>query len=65
VAGAQALADEGNDARAARLASAEVLGTETLEEFVRRVRQVTPEDVWRVARTYLDPERAVLVVVGP
>lgn len=65
VAGAQALADEGNDARAARLANAEVLGTETQEEFLRRVRQVTPADVRRVAGAYLDPDRAVLVIVGP
>jgi zinc protease len=65
IAGAQALADEGNAARGARLASQELLGTESTEEFVRRVRQVTPEDVLRVARLYLDPERATLVVVGP
>jgi predicted Zn-dependent peptidase len=65
IAGAQALADEGNAARGARLASQELLGTESADEFVRRVRQVTPDDVLRVARVYLDFERATLVVVGP
>jgi predicted Zn-dependent peptidase len=65
IAGQQILADEGNAARASRLASQEILGTEPTEEFVRRIRQVIPADVQRVAQTYLDPDRALLVVVGP
>jgi predicted Zn-dependent peptidase len=65
IAGRQILADEANSARASRLASQEALGTESTDEFVRRIRQVTPGDVLRVAQTYLDPNRSVLVVVGP
>lgn len=65
IAGRQILADETNSARVSRLASQEALGTESTEEYVRRIRQVTPGDVLRVARTYLDPDRSVLVVVGP
>ncbi|MFN8557361.1 MAG: hypothetical protein U0531_08425 [Dehalococcoidia bacterium] len=55
--------NEDNDDRAATLAAVEVSGAPTVEEFVRRIRQVTPDEVHRVARQYLDPERAVLVVV--
>lgn len=65
IAGRQILADERNSARASRLASQEVLGTEPTEEFVRRIRTVTPQDVLRVAQMYLDPTRAVLAVVSP
>jgi predicted Zn-dependent peptidase len=65
IAGRQILADETNAARGNRLASREILGTESTEEFVRRIRQVTPADVQRVAQAYLDPDRALLVVVGP
>ena len=65
IAGAQILADEGNAARASRLAAQEILGAESTEEFVRRIGEVTPDDVLRVARTYLDLDRALLVVVGP
>ena len=52
-------------ARSGRLASREILGSESTEEFVRRMREVTPEDVQRVAQTYLDPERPLIVIVGP
>lgn len=65
IAGSQILADEGNAPRASRLATQAVLGTEPVEEYVRRIRAVTPEDVQRVARTYLDPSTALVVVVGP
>jgi zinc protease len=65
IAGQQIVADEGNAARAGRLAAQEVLGTESTEEFVQRIRAVTPEDVLRVARAYLDPDRALLAIVGP
>lgn len=40
------------------------LGADYLTGYVRRVLAVTPSDVQRVARTYLDPERMTLVVVG-
>jgi zinc protease len=65
IAGRQILADEANSARASRLASRELLGTEPTEEYVRRIRAVTPEDVLRVAQTYFDPDRSLVVVVGP
>ncbi len=65
IAGRQILADETNSARATRLATQRTLGTESTDEYVRRIRQVTPADVLRVAQTYLDPDRSVLVVVTP
>ena len=65
VAGRQILADETNSARAGRLASREILGSDSTEEFVRRMRQVTPADVQRVAERYLDPDKALVVIVGP
>ena len=52
-------------ARAARLAAQEVLGIDSREELVEGVRQVTPEAIWDAARTYLDPQRAVLAIVRP
>ena len=65
IAGQQILASEGNAARADQLASQEALGLEPIEEVVRRIRLVTPDDVLRVAQTYLDLDHALLVVVGP
>lgn len=65
IAGRQILADETNSARAMRLASQRVLGTESTEEYVQRVRQVTASDVQRVTQTYVDPERSVVAVVTP
>jgi predicted Zn-dependent peptidase len=38
---------------------------EPFAEAGRRVRSVTPEDVLRVANTYLHPERYALAMVGP
>lgn len=64
-AGRQILAGEGNAARASLLVAQEALGADTTEVLVSRAREVTVEDVWRVARTYLDPDHAVVVVVGP
>jgi predicted Zn-dependent peptidase len=64
-AGQQILAAESNAARAARLAAQEVLGIESREELVQGVRRVTPEAIWEAARTYLDPQRSVLAIVGP
>jgi predicted Zn-dependent peptidase len=64
-AGQQILAAESNAARAARLAAQEVLGIESREELVEGVRRVTPVAIWDAARTYLDPQRAVLAIVRP
>ncbi len=65
IAGSQILADEANASRGSRHASREILGIEPTEEFVRRIRQVTPEAVLGVAQKYLDLDRALLVAVGP
>lgn len=65
IAGRQVLAEETNAARASRLASRELLGIETTEEFVHRIREVTPTAIQSVAQTYLDPQRALLAIVGP
>jgi len=65
IAGNQILADETNASRAARLSAVEILGDVSTEEFVRRIRRVTPADVQRVARMYLDLDRALTVIVGP
>ncbi|WP_242345288.1 M16 family metallopeptidase [Anaeromyxobacter terrae] len=40
------------------------LGERWLEDYVRNVRAVTPEDVRRMAQTWLDPARMTAVVVG-
>jgi predicted Zn-dependent peptidase len=40
------------------------LGDDYLAGYVKRVMAVTPQDVARVAREYLSPERMTLVVVG-
>lgn len=65
VEGLRALSDETNAARADRLASQEVIGVELTEELVARLSEVTPADVMRVARDYLQPERALIAIVGP
>jgi zinc protease len=41
------------------------LGFDYLERYPDIIRNVTVEDVTRVARTYLDPEHLTTVVVGP
>jgi zinc protease len=40
------------------------LGDDYLDTYVQRVYAVTPQDVQRVARTYLDDARMTIVVVG-
>jgi len=65
IAGSQILADETNAARASRALRQTVLGTEATDEFLRRIRAVTAADVQRVANSYLDPDRSLLVRVGP
>jgi zinc protease len=63
IAGRRAISDELNQAQAMR-ATGEVSGTiESYDEYLARLRRVTPEDVQRVARTYLDPASFTLVVV--
>lgn len=63
--GLRALADETNAARADRLAGQQLLGGETTEELLARLSEVTPADVQRVARDYLQPERALIAIVAP
>jgi predicted Zn-dependent peptidase len=63
--GQRALEDETNAARAERLANQEVLGEESTAELVARLSEVTPADLQRVAREYLQPERALTAIVGP
>jgi zinc protease len=41
------------------------LGFDYLERYPEIIRNITVEDVTRVARTYLDPEHLTTVVVGP
>lgn len=65
LAGRTILEGETNAARAGRLSLQELLGTESTEAFIARLRQVTAADVQRVAQTYLVPERALLLTVGP
>ncbi len=65
VEGLRALAEETNDARGDRLASREVLGTEPTDELIARLSEVTPADLQRVAREYLQPERTLVAIVGP
>ena len=40
------------------------LGEDYLTNYVKRVMSVTPSDVQRIARDYLDPSKMTLVVVG-
>jgi zinc protease len=65
IAGSEVLATESNTSVARRMAAEEILGEVTAEEFVRRVRTVTPDDVQRVARKYLDLAHSLTVLVGP
>jgi zinc protease len=40
------------------------LGLDFPEKYVKLINQVTTEDIFRVARTYLNPDKFLLVVVG-
>jgi predicted Zn-dependent peptidase len=64
-AGQQILATESNAEVSARLASQQILGDVSTEEYVRRIQAVTPADVLRVAGAYLDLDRSLTVLVGP
>ncbi len=63
--GGYAVAHQTNGARAEALAEAEVLGLgfREMEKYPARIAAVTPEDVHRVTRKYLDPEFAKIGVV--
>jgi len=63
--GTQVLTDETNEARANRIGSQETLGTPSTEELLAGIRTVTPDDLQRVARQFLQASRAITVVVGP
>lgn len=63
MAGRRALAEESNQRQTSR-AQAEVSGTlESWEEYMARLRAVTPADVQRVAQRYLDLQNYTLVIV--
>jgi zinc protease len=51
---------------AGQIARARLIGRppEHITEYRERIREVTPEDVTRAARRHVDPDRAVIVVVG-
>jgi hypothetical protein len=53
-------------ATAAQIASVRLLGLPitSLQQYTEKVAAVTPAEVQRVARQYLHPDRAVIVVVG-
>jgi zinc protease len=40
------------------------LGRDYLESYVQRIHAVTPRELQRIARTYLDHDRMTIVVVG-
>jgi predicted Zn-dependent peptidase len=63
--GQRILQGEGNGARAGQLAREVVIGEDSTDQFIARVRQVTAADIQRVAQQYLDIDRSVLVVVAP
>lgn len=53
-------------ATAGQIATVRLLGLpiESLQQYTQKVAAVTPAEVQRVARQYLHPDRAVIVVVG-
>jgi predicted Zn-dependent peptidase len=64
-AGQQILATQSNAEVAARLASQQIFGDVSTEEYVRRIQAVTPADVLRVAQTYLGLDHSLTALVGP
>jgi predicted Zn-dependent peptidase len=65
IAGTQILAGESNASVAGQLAVQQALGDVSVEEYVRRIRLVTPADVQRVATTYFDLNHSLTAIVGP
>ena len=65
IAGEAILASESNASVASQLAAQQILGDVSTEEFVRRVQPVSPDDVQRVAQTYLDLNHSLTALVGP
>jgi predicted Zn-dependent peptidase len=63
--GGQILKSEGYDSVAGQLATQQILGDVSTDEFVRQVQAVTLADVQRVAQQYLDLDHSLTVIVGP
>jgi predicted Zn-dependent peptidase len=60
------LREERNLPQAHRLSAQELLGVpQSLEQYVRRAKRVTAEQIQEAARKFLDPSRATIVVVSP
>lgn len=64
-AGQEILATQSNADVAAQLASQQIFGDVSTEEYVRRIQAVTADDVLRVAGTYLQLDHSLTVLVGP
>ncbi len=63
LAGRRALQEETNHAQTGR-ADVEVSGIlDSFDEYLARLKPVTPADIQRVAQTYLDPENFTLIIV--
>lgn len=63
LAGRRALQQETNQAQTGR-AQVEVSGVlDSFDEYLARLKRVTPADIQRVAQTYLDPNNFTLVIV--
>jgi predicted Zn-dependent peptidase len=65
ISGEEILANESNAAVANQLATQQILGDISTTEFVSRVQTVTPADVQRVAKKYLQLDHALTILVGP
>lgn len=64
IAGRLELGQESAEAQAVELSDGLVLGIYMpIPEYLARIEQVAAEDIQRVARQYLDPDRALLVVL--
>lgn len=60
------LGREGSMSEAMSLAAGHVTGTyEPLDDYVARIEAVTPAEVQRVARQYLDPDKLTTVILRP